>query len=281
MICSFFHQLRGFAEFQHYQELHQAELLAQRAYEQTVWSGRSDFHLSGYCAGCRKVMPLKVDLHWGDGIKPNWRERLECACGLNNRIRASLDFLDELVGANPEPNIYATEQLTALYRQLRTRYPKVTGSEFLRDRTGSGLTNPAGIRHEDLTRLSFASASVDVVLSFDVLEHVPDYRAALAEIARVLTPNGYLLASFPFDANQPKTVVRASLTNEGKITHHLPPEYHGDPVDSSGCLCFQVFGWDVLEEMKAAGFSDAYTVFYWSVDRGYLGPNQLLIVGRR
>jgi len=281
MICSFYHQLRSLPDYVQYLERNKTELLAQRAYEQNLWAGRGEFDLSGYCVGCRKVMPLRVDLNWGDGIKPNWRERLQCTCGLNNRVRAALDFLETLTGNKPEPRIYATEQLTSLYHQLRTRYPHAIGSEFLRDNTACGMTNAAGIRHEDLTRLTFPTASMDMVLSFDVLEHVPDFRTALAEIARVLTPGGYLLASFPFDANQAKTVVRASFNAEGTLVHHLPPEYHGDPVDSSGCLCFQVFGWDVLDEMRAAGFADAYTVFYWSVDRGHLGPNQLLIVGRR
>jgi len=52
-------------------------------------------------------------------------------------------------------------------------------------------------------------------------------------------------------------------------------------VDNSGCLCFQVFGWDILDELRQAGFVDTYTTFYWSVDKGYLGPNQLLITARR
>ena len=65
---------------------------------------------------------------------------------------------------------------------------------------------------------------------------------------------------------------------DGAVTHHLPPEYHGDPVDNAGCLCFQVFGWSVLDDLRAAGFAEAHTVFYWSPDCGYLGPNQLQII---
>jgi SAM-dependent methyltransferase len=42
-------------------------------------------------------------------------------------------------------------------------------------------------------------ASFDVVLTFDVLEHVPDPAATLAEVSRVLKPNGKLVAFIPIE----------------------------------------------------------------------------------
>lgn len=49
----------------------------------------------------------------------------------------------------------------------------------------------------DATRLPFADASFDAVTMFDVIEHVPDDAAAIAEALRVLRPGGYLLLSTP------------------------------------------------------------------------------------
>jgi SAM-dependent methyltransferase len=275
---SFWHEIGSYEEWQEFISTHKAELGAQRAYEQALFGGRSEFTVSGYCSGCDCVRPLKVDLNWGDGRYPNWRERLECTCGLNNRIRASLQILADLI---PDPScarVYATEQVTALFAQLRKRYPLAVGSEFIRDGTTRGHLNAAGIRHEDVTALTFPTGSMDAVLSFDVLEHVPGYIVALREMARVLRPGGTLLASFPFDTGKTHTEIRASVGSDGTINHHLPPEYHGDPVDNSGCLCFQVFGWSVFDDLRAAGFVDARTVLYWSPDCGYLGPNQMQIV---
>jgi len=279
MIGSFSRSIRSREEFLEFQTAHREELRAQRAYEEGLWSGRQKFHAGGYCVSCRAVVPLMVDLAWGDGRTPNWRERLECACGLNNRQRATLDFLGQLTQGTPA--LYATEQTTRLFARLQRDYPSIIGSEFLRDGTMAGESNHRQLRHEDVTRLTFADHRFDGVLSFDVLEHVPDFRSALGEIARVLKPGGYLLASFPFDTNEARTVVRASRTKAGDIVHHLPPEYHGDPVDNAGCLCYQVFGWDILDEMRSAGFGDAQAIFYWSSDRGYLGPNQVMILGRK
>jgi SAM-dependent methyltransferase len=281
MRASFFYELRSFEEFEAFRREHAVELAAQRAYEVALFGGRKEFTVPGYCVACERVRPLQVDLRWGNGITPSWRERLQCPCGLNNRIRAALDSVDSLTHGISAPRLYATEQVTAFFPQLRRRFPSAVGSEFLRDGTLPGMTNAGGLRHEDLTALTFPDRSFDAVLSFDVLEHVPDYRRALGEMARVLAPGGHLLASFPFNVNQRETAIRATLNSDGSITHLLPPEYHGDSLTGADCLCFQVFGWSVLDDLRSAGFSEARTLVYWSVDSGYLGANQLLIIGRR
>ncbi len=46
------------------------------------------------------------------------------------------------------------------------------------------------------TALPIASASVDVACAFKVLAHVPDVAGALAEMARVVRPGGWVLAEF-------------------------------------------------------------------------------------
>lgn len=274
----FIHEIRSFDEYEKHLMDYRNELAAQRHYEEELFAGRPEFTVPGYCVGCDKIVPLKVDLKWGNGRTPKWRERLECPCGLNNRIRASLYFLASLVTNPATANIYVTEQVTALFKQLKQRYPRIIGSEFIRDGTTCGNANAFGLRHEDVTALTFDSGSFDLVLSFDVLEHVPDYRAALQEMARVIRPGGTLLASFPFDTNMAFTVVRASIESDGSITHHLPPEYHGDPVDNAGCLCYQVFGWSILDDLRAAGFSDVRAIIYWLPEYGHLGRNQIQIL---
>jgi ubiquinone/menaquinone biosynthesis C-methylase UbiE len=49
----------------------------------------------------------------------------------------------------------------------------------------------------DALRLPFSDASFDAVICSEVLEHIPDYRAAIAEIHRVLKPGGRFCASVP------------------------------------------------------------------------------------
>ena len=49
----------------------------------------------------------------------------------------------------------------------------------------------------DLTRLSFADGTFDVVLASNVLEHIPDDRAAMGEVRRVLRPGGWAMLPVP------------------------------------------------------------------------------------
>lgn len=51
--------------------------------------------------------------------------------------------------------------------------------------------------HGDGLRLPFPDASFERVICSEVLEHIPDYRAVLAEIRRVLKPGGLLAVSVP------------------------------------------------------------------------------------
>jgi SAM-dependent methyltransferase len=50
----------------------------------------------------------------------------------------------------------------------------------------------------DGQQLPLASDSVDTVLSLEVLEHLPDPRSCVSEMARVLRPGGRLLLTVPF-----------------------------------------------------------------------------------
>lgn len=48
----------------------------------------------------------------------------------------------------------------------------------------------------DATHLPFPDASFDVAVSFKVMAHVQDIRGAMAEMARVVRPGGYVVAEF-------------------------------------------------------------------------------------
>ncbi|MGH9124291.1 MAG: class I SAM-dependent methyltransferase [Acidimicrobiales bacterium] len=50
---------------------------------------------------------------------------------------------------------------------------------------------------DDITRTDLPEASFDLILCTEVLEHIPDWRAALASMAALLTPGGTLVLSTP------------------------------------------------------------------------------------
>lgn len=207
-----------------------------------------------------------------DGRKePAWRERLVCPCGLSHRLRAALHFMLDTAKMTDTSAVYLTEQLTPFYNLLRDYNKGLVGSEYLSDGTPRGALNAQGVRNEDVTRLSFADNTFDIVGSFEVMEHVPDYKAGFKEMCRVLKPGGHLVATFPFRADLMETLVRARVTEAGEIEHIEEPEYHGDPLSEQGVLCFYHYGWDILQTMRDAGFSQARCHFFWSWENGYLG----------
>jgi SAM-dependent methyltransferase len=211
----------------------------------------------------------------------DWREALACPfTGLINRSRASVDILQRFCGLSPSSRIYLSEQDSPLFRWIRALAPGAVGSEYRGPDAEPGSVHD-GIRHESLTQLSFPAESFDLVGSFDCLEHIPDYRAALSELARVLAPGGSAVLTFPFTGDE-QTLVRASVDEHGAVTHHCPPEYHGDPVGGGlGILCYYHFGHDVLQAFRSAGFSTATLVWLWSGPQGNLGGLQGYFVGRK
>ena len=241
----------------------------------------------GFCPSCEAPSTFAIDREFGGrnepgvGYVPNWRERLVCSrCDLNARVRASLALIRVLV-PDRESAVWLSEQVTPLYRALAARYPHLVGSEFLGPDRVSGSFNETGLRHEDSCRSSFPDASLDAVVSFDVLEHVPDYRAALHETKRVLKAGGAFIWTAPFVTGTYETIVRAQVEPNGSVTHLMEPDYHGDPVNpTEGVLCYQYFGWDVVDLMLSVGFTDARVYQTWSMAHGLMGPAQSVFVGR-
>src|SRR5690242_10835899 len=61
------------------------------------------------------------------------------------------------------------------------------------------------------TALPIATASVDIAYSFKVLAHIPDIAGAMAEMARVVRPGGYVIAEF-YNRRSLRRLVKAVKT---------------------------------------------------------------------
>lgn len=125
--------------------------------------------------------------------------------------------------------------------------PKYTQSYFWPERP-LGSVSEEGIRNEDLTRLTFNDDSFDLVVTSDVLEHVFDIDAALAEIERVLKPGGVHIFSVPTAFPLPeKTTARVAIEDRREV-HLLPPIYH-NAGDGTPCLVYHDFGIDLPDRI--------------------------------
>lgn len=103
--------------------------------------------------------------------------------------------------------------------------------------------SPLADVNADLTDLPFPSGSFDMVLSSHVLEHVPDDRRALAEIARVLKPSGWAVLLFPFDPRRPTQEDPGMDTPAKRLAAYGHP-YH-----------YRIYGQDTAARMAGAGLS--------------------------
>jgi SAM-dependent methyltransferase len=93
----------------------------------------------------------------------------------------------------------------------------------------------------DIQKIDMPDASLDVILTPHVLEHVPDTERSLAEIVRVLAPGGSLFLEIPLQ--------------QGVTSPPPGVEYHGDNT-----LVYWRFGWDLADMLKSAGLETATLV---------------------
>lgn len=109
--------------------------------------------------------------------------------------------------------------------------------------TTADLFAPADLRL-DLCDIALPDGSYDVVVCNHVLEHVADWRMALAELRRVLRPGGLLVCSFPIDA-QYETVYEDPrfVAPQDRVAHFAQHDH------------LRVFGADSEALLAAAGFS--------------------------
>jgi methyltransferase family protein len=217
---------------------------------------KEKWHLIGFCEACRRESRFMVDWQYSNGVEPNYRERLVCEhCGLNNRQRFIAALLKRLLrtGGKPITQICVSEQVTNFYKYIKENIKNadVVGGDYL--------------------------GKLDIIVSNDEYEHVPDIQTVLKEAYRVLKTNGKLLLTIPFHYSEAKTKQRAFVDN-GKIVHLLPAQYHGNPLSEKGSLVFYEYGWDFLDLCKRAGFNDAYVLGYYSFLFGYIGEGLQMII---
>ena len=68
---------------------------------------------------------------------------------------------------------------------------------------------------EDIQKLTFGDSSFDIILSNHVLEHVPDDRKAMRELARILKPKGIAILTIPGNWRRKQTKIFSHLNYNG------------------------------------------------------------------
>jgi Methyltransferase domain len=198
----------------------------------TTWQVR-------HCRCCERV-----SLHLQFGPDEEYRKCLRCTANLRYEMQAeylrdnfALEKLDIL---ELDPNSCLRPLLERGKSYIRT---------YFRPGHVAGTIRDDGSIMEDITHLTFRDASLDLIVSSDVLEHVPDVRAAFRESFRVLRAAGVHVFTVPFE---PRTFQRAAF-GDGVVHYFAEPEYHADPLDPLGILAFWHFGPDLQQQFGDTG----------------------------
>lgn len=129
---------------------------------------------------------------------------LECNCVWHQMVKAALLTLGGLAGRTVLEIGCGRGAMSFWLASQLPRPKQVVGADFSPEaiRLARRLTDtspelPLTWSVEDIQAIRQPDASFDFVLSCETIEHVPDPRKALRELARVLRPGGRLLLTFP------------------------------------------------------------------------------------
>ncbi len=226
----------------------QPRMDARYLYERSLAVAAETILRDGTCAPCLRPARFTACTTGGETLAdgrlvPNWREELTCDCEdrLSNRNRAMLHFLAAaarlrtwsrvlLFGPSGPADRRIAAMAASITRVSRLGRAAATGAEY---------------------RLAADNATFHLAVSSDYLHRVPPLEPALGELRRVLVPGGQLVITVPFRALAARTVTR--LEGLSRVAGPLPTEADGEVHE---------LGWDCLDRLRAAGFSDACAHMY-------------------
>ncbi len=238
------------------------------SYEQSMATSEPKLDIEGACGLC--LVPAcftsntgSGDMVTGDRRTPNWRESQFCDCRLafNCRQRAVMQFIEEKVGLRAWTRALVFGPPERMGQYISPRVADLRTQQVLARDVVNGVA---------AYRLTDEDQSRHVVLSVEYLNRLPPLKAALQEVFRVLVSGGRFVFTVPFRLDAYET---RSNVDELPRVQGLPPADFAVEVNQ--------IGWDILDQLRAAGFQDAAAYLYWSEEFGYLGPYNFIFSATR
>jgi SAM-dependent methyltransferase len=154
--------------------------------------------------------------------------------------------------------------------------PNILCSEYI-DGVAPGAMKD-GIRNEDLQNLSLPDASLDLVLTEDVFEHIPDWRKAFREVHRVLKPGGFHIFTIPYYFD--RKTRELFHWEDGKPVLEEPIEYHGDPHRGK-IPAFMHYGRDLPDFLEEVGFDTRIEIARFADSWKYATWDSYTLISRK
>ena len=190
---------------------------------------------AGYCPLCEKETFFEIRNEW---LRDNY---LCTGCWSIPRQRAFITVLNQQYPNWINLQVHESSPDGASSEYIKKRAQNYSASQYYPDKQHGEQVGE--FTCQDLSALTFANASFDLILTQDVFEHVIDPEKAFAEIARVLKPGGAHVFTMPWYPALQKTRIRAVLEH-GEVKLLEKAEYHGNPVSNEGSLVTRDWGLD-------------------------------------
>lgn len=237
----------------------------------------------GYCPVCESdasfVAERQDDLasEW----HPHWfRDALRCThCGSKPRERALAKCINGMMPSWRDAVIHECSPAGVLSDKLARECGSYISSQYDPNRP-FGVTTPEGWRNENLEAQTFDDFSFDMVVTQDVFEHLLHPVLAAREIARTLKPGGVCAMTVPIVNNWGVTTTRASLIN-GNIVHHLPEQYHGNPVGNGRSLVTVDWSYDIGAQLSRHSSLNFTVVVIDDMSIGVRDPHNVVLCARK
>lgn len=155
-----------------------------------------------------------------------WRGELARGKEQRGDLQTNLEFLAQTALIRPGDRILEIGcGIGTVAAELAQQGHSVTGTDISRVAIEYGRSKYPGVRLEvqPAEELGFEDGAFDVVLSFDLFEHIAQIDKHVAEVRRVLTPGGHYLFQTP---NKLSNVVWETLAHKSLKWRRVHPSLH-------------------------------------------------------
>lgn len=197
-------------------------------------------------------------LQWLRGFAYRGNNRFCCVCNRSARAFLSTGINRRRDARCPFCNSLERDRLTIAFLRSRTDLFDGTAKRMLHvaaencltrlfaDACGPGylsadLKSKHAMVRMDITEIEYPDGRFDVIYCSHVLEHIPDDRAAIGELFRVLRPGGWAVLNVPVTSEE--TFEDPSVTTPEERLRVFGQEDH-----------VRLYGADYSERLEAAGF---------------------------
>jgi 2-polyprenyl-3-methyl-5-hydroxy-6-metoxy-1,4-benzoquinol methylase len=161
-----------------------------------------------------------------DYYNKGWRKELYLGKEQRGNLRTNIEFLDEIKVIKPKDKILEIGcGIGSVVFELSKQGYDVIGTDISSEAITYGLEKYRNVKLEvqAAEELQFASETFDVVLSFDLFEHIARTERHVSEVFRVLKPGGYYLFQTP---NKYSNVVFETLYHKSLKWRRAHPSLH-------------------------------------------------------